>query len=208
MTVSCAVLGGDGPLIASAGRIGHRYLRQQLLCCMLTTSEPWPVATVSSMEEQVAMAQKFAKENLLKLNAQKCEIVVFSRNQTKQFPECSVDGEVIPASDVGKCLGYWWRGDQMATRAVEENVKKARRSFFLYGGIGVFQGDLSPLSSRSVVEVCVMPILMYGCEDWIVSEELLRRLESFQEEMGKRILGVSRCASNTAVGTVMGWPSM
>ena len=96
----------------------------------------------------------------------------------------------------------------MATRAVEENVKKARRSFFLYGGIGVFQGDLSPLSSRSVVEVCVMLILMYSCENWIVSEELLRRLESFQEQMGKRILGVPWRASNTAVGTVMGSPSM
>ena len=55
---------------------------------------------------------------------------------------------------------------------------------------------------------CVMPILMYGCENWIVSEELLRQLESFQEEMGKRILGVPRCASNTAVGMVMGWPSI
>ena len=32
----------------------------------------------------------------------------------------------------------------------------------VFGGIGVYHGDLSPLSSRSVVEVCVMPFLMYG----------------------------------------------
>ena len=112
-----------------------------------------------------------------------------------------MDGQVLPASD-------WWSGDQMATRAVEENVKKDRRSFFLYGGIGVVQGDLSPLSSRSVVEVCVMPIVLYGCESWILSEEILRRLESFQGEMGKTILEVAKCTSNTAVGVVMGWPSM
>ena len=54
-------------------------------------------SSVSSKEEQVAMVQKFVRENLLKLNAQKCEIVVFLRNQTKQFPECSIDGEVITA---------------------------------------------------------------------------------------------------------------
>ena len=165
-------------------------------------------SSVSSLEEQVAMVQRFARENFLKLNAQKCEVVVFSRAQGNQFPECSIEGEVLPASDVGKCLGYWWRGDQMATRAVEENVKKARRAFFLYGGIGVFQGDLSPLSSRSVVEACVMPIVLYGCESWILSEELLRRLESFQGEMGKRILGLAKWTSNTATGVVMGWPSM
>ena len=32
----------------------------------------------------------------------------------------------------------------------------------VFGSIGVYHGDLSPLSSWSVVEVCVMPFLMYG----------------------------------------------
>ena len=38
-----------------------------------------------------------ARQNLLRLNVQKCEIVVFSRNKMKQFPECTIDGELIPA---------------------------------------------------------------------------------------------------------------
>ena len=41
-----------------------------------------------------------------------------------------VDGSVLPAGDMGKCLGYWWKGDLLATRAVEENIMKARRAFF------------------------------------------------------------------------------
>ena len=52
----------------------------------------------------------------------------------------------------GKCLGYWWRGDLMANRAVEEGVKKARRNFFHYGAIGVLQGDLNSPSYHDVVE--------------------------------------------------------
>ena len=86
---------------------------------------------------------------------------------------------------------------------MEENIKKARKSFYLYGGIGVFL-DFGPLSSRSVVEVCVMSILL--CENWIVSEKLLSQLESFQGEMGKRILGLPWCTSNAAVGIVLGMP--
>lgn len=37
----------------------------------------------------------------------------------------------------------------MENRAVdlEEGIKKARRSFFYYGTIGVFQDDLSPLET-------------------------------------------------------------
>jgi len=121
----------------------------------------------------------------------------------KQLPECGIDGELIPAGDVGKCLGYWWREDLMATRAMEENIKKARKSFFLYSGIGV-----PTFLQVSCGGVCVMPILLYGCENWIVSVKLLRQLESFQGEMSKRILGLPRCSSNTAVGIVLGWPSV
>ena len=48
--------------------------------------------------------------------------------QTNQFSECSIDSDVLPASDVGKCLGNWWSGDKMATKAAKENLKKTRRT--------------------------------------------------------------------------------
>ena len=64
--------------------------------------------------------------------------------------------------------------------AMQRKSVSLQEEGFLYGGIGVFLGDLGPLSSRSFVEVCVMSILLYGCENWIVSEKLLRQLESFQ----------------------------
>ena len=74
--------------------------------------------------------------------------------------------QAISVGSEGKCFGYWWPGNLMANRAVEEGIKKARRSFFHHGAaIGVFQGDLSPLSSRAVVESCVMPVLLYSCEN-------------------------------------------
>ena len=46
-----------------------------------------------------------------------------------------------------------------------------------------------------------MPILLYGSRNCVVSEELLRQLESFQGETGKRILGMQKFATNTAEGT-------
>ena len=67
-----------------------------------------------------------------------------------------VDGSVLPA----KSLGYWWEGDLLAKHAVEKDIEKA--FFFHNGSMGVFQGDLSPLSTCSALETCVMPILMYN----------------------------------------------
>ena len=53
-----------------------------------------------------------------------------------------------------------------------------------------------------------MPIILYGCETWILSEPHLHTLESFQADIGKRILGISKYHSNT--GTLIGlhWPSV
>ena len=43
---------------------------------------------------------------------------------------------------------------------------------------------------------------------WILSEGHLKLLESFQEEMAKRILKFSKHHSNTAVVTALDWPSV
>ena len=64
----------------------------------------------------------------------------------------------------------WVSGGKELMRSIVENIKKARRVFFLYDNIGaVFQGDLSPLSSCSVVESCVMPVPRFGCESLVMT---------------------------------------
>ena len=57
----------------------------------------------TSLKCQVEMVKEFADQNLLKLNVSKCEIVVFSTQQSSTtLPVCEVDGSVMPAGDVGK----------------------------------------------------------------------------------------------------------
>ena len=51
-----------------------------------------------------------------------------------------------------------------------------------------FQGDISPLSSKEVIETWVMPVLLYGSEIWILTENLLQSLESFQGELANWFL--------------------
>ena len=61
----------------------------------------------------------------------------------------------------------------------KENIRKVRRAFFLYRIIRVFQGDLNPLSSRSMLETCVMPIMLNSCENWQMTHALVERVETF-----------------------------
>ena len=94
---------------------------------------------------------------------------------------CSIDQQQLIRKDAAKCLGFWWSWNLAAKTAVDEAVKKARRAFFLFGGMGAFRRDLNPLLGRAIFETCVVPTLLYG---WILTEDMLLTLESLKLEGG------------------------
>ena len=147
----------------------------------------------ASMRYKIDLVKDFAEQNLLKLNVSKCEIVLFSKQPSTALPVCEVDGSVMPAGDVGKCLG---KGDLSASRSVEENIREAH------------QGDISPLSSKEVIKSCVMPVLLYGSENWIMTDALMERLEIFQAELVKRVLKWPKHHPNTDAIAILDIPTM
>ena len=92
--------------------------------------------------------------------------------------------------------------------SVSERIKKALAAFFSHGQLGYFHGLLNPLSSRSIVESCILPVLMYGSESWVLNTTLLLTLESFQAEVGKRILRLPKFTSNNIPLLALNWTSM
>ena len=139
----------------------------------------------------------FCAANSLSLNASKTEAVKFSLGPFSP-DTIQVAGTTTDTQSHAKCLGVWWQHDLSPCRSVEENVAKARRAFFGLGSIGSFQGVLNPLTGLSVFEVFVIPILLYGCETWILTPALLSKLEKLQSEIGKRILKLSKFHADLA----------
>ena len=121
--------------------------------------------SIASLNAQLESVSSFSSNNFLQFNPSKCEIVSFSRQSTISQPQLSLDGAILPSRDGAKCLGYVWDSSLSSKPMIEHNIIKARKAFFAYGSIGVYQGAISPPSCRSVVETCVMPILLYGCEN-------------------------------------------
>ena len=72
----------------------------------------------------------------------------------------------------------------------------------MYGSMGLFQGDLSPLSGRSMVNTCILPILLYGAENWCLSQSSIQLLDSFLGELSKRLLKLPQWYSNTPASIV------
>ena len=107
-----------------------------------------------------------------------------------------------------KCLSVWWDSSSSSKISITERINKSRSAFFSHGELGAFHGLLNPLSSRSLIECCIVPVLVYGSESWVLNSTLLLKLESFQAELGKRILRLPKHTSNTIPLLALNWPSM
>jgi hypothetical protein len=134
----------------------------------------------------------FCTANSLTLNTSKTEAVAFT-NGPHILDTIYVAGQSIQTQPSVKCLGVWLQHD--LCRSIEENIAKARKAFFATGALGSFQGKSNPLTGRSIF---VIPILLYGCETWILTPALTTKLEKFQSEIGKRILRLSKYHSDLA----------
>ena len=171
------------------------------------------ICTVTSstftLQQQINTVQSFAKENGLALNPTKCEVLLVSSSKSVSSAPVGILGsQALTTQHHAKCLGYWWSWDLSAAKAIDEAIKRARRAFFAFGAIGAFNGKLNPISSRTIFDVCVIPILLYGSENWILTTPLLDRLEAFQGEIGRRILKLSKFHSLLSTRLALRWPSV
>ena len=171
------------------------------------------IRTISSsratLQEQIDTVCKFAVDNGLSLNPTKCEVVLVSPSKPEESaPIAILGGKALTPHLNAKCLGYWWSWDLSASKAVDEAIKKARRAFFAFGAMGAFQGQLNPVSTRSIYETCVVPVLLFGRENWILTDSMLHQLESFQGEIGRRMLKLSKYHSTLSTRLALKWPSI
>ena len=161
----------------------------------------------TSIIDQINIIETITSEQHLKLNPSKTEIIKISYchpgHQQISLPSSNID---IAAE--GKCLGVWWKHNLSASRSVQENIIKARKAFFAFGKIDAFQGNLNPLSAINIFETCVVPVLLYGSETWLLDSSTILSLEQFQYEIGRRILKVGKYTSGKAVRLSLNLPSM
>ena len=171
---------------------------------MPMTSEPllplYPPCKHRSQKYSTSLQTTFC--NLIPINARLSPLP--NTTMLIDDPVCEIEGNLLPASGTAKCLGYLWNNDLSAKPSIENNILKARKFFFAYGSMGLFQGDLSPLSGHSAVETCILPILLYGFENWCLSQNSVQMLDSFLGELSKRLLKLPRWYSTTPASIVIG----
>ena len=124
-------------------------------------------SNVEDTTDQASLVYSFTRSRGLHLCLEKCALLPSSKN----FPLSSlkIDNETsLPVEKSVKCLGIWWDTSPSSRLSIKERIQKARAAFFANGQLGAFHGLLNPLSSRSIVESC----MLYGSESWVLNLSL------------------------------------
>ena len=169
------------------------------VCCI--------VPRVDSIRAQSSEIHSFINEAGLNLNTSKFEIIQFSQIPINHL-NFKVGGTKISTKHSASCLGVQWQSNLSAKESVTTNIAKARKAFFALGSTRAFHGDLNPLSSSNIFETCVLSVLLYGCETWLLDSSCIQALEKFQCEIGRRILKLPKYHANDAIRIGLHWPTM
>ena len=160
-----------------------------------------------SIQAQASAIYNFTIKSSLSLNSSKTEIVHMSLHPLP--PEnIVIHDSTVTVKKEAKCLGVWWTQNLSSSTSISENINKARRAFFALGSIGAYQGSLNPLIASSLFSTYVLPVLLYGCEIWYITNSLNDLLNQFQAEIGKRILKLPQSHTNIATQLALHWPSL
>ncbi len=75
--------------------------------------------------------------------------------------------------------------------------------------LGPFKAPLTlSLQAASFSFMYYLYYVLYGCEAWFLSSHLITKLDQFQAEIGRCILGLSRFHTREAVLIGLRWPSL
>ena len=162
---------------------------------------------IRSITQQATEINSFVSNVGLSLNISKLDLIQFS--QTPKDPiRTTICNQVLHTKKSVRCLGTQWSVDLSAKDSVKININKAQTAFFGLGSIGAFHGKLNPLSGSSIFDTCIVPILLFGCETWILDTSILDLLERFQCEIGRRILKLSKFHATDTIRIALHWPSV
>ena len=135
------------------------------------------------------------------LNAQKSAILVFgesaaTRARNRSSRQWLIGSEVIPERDTYHHLGVLRSVSSSSKPRTSERCSSSRRAFFSLNALGSRAGCLHPLTSLRLYKVYCLPILLYGCEVWSLTQAELMLLERTHWKILRTITGLPiRCKS-------------
>ena len=145
----------------------------------------------SASELQDALNALHAYCNLwnLKVNLDKTKVVVFSRGKTRRYKHFKYGNDVIEVVDDYVYLGIVFNYNNKFNKARTRLRTLALKSTF--GLITKIKQNSLPMDvAKQLVETCVIPVLLYGCEVW--GHESVKDIQVCLNNILRYVLGLNK----------------
>ncbi len=120
----------------------------------------------SNIQRKVNQLVKWGKENDLKFNAAKTEVMIFTNKRKWQCDKIKVDGEDIEFSDSAKYLGVTIDRNLNWNEHIKNKVQSARQQLFMLRKVIGQNWSPNPKMLKWAYTAIVRPALSYGCHVW------------------------------------------
>lgn len=185
------------------GRIGH------INCTAPTCADD--VAIVSESAEGLQKLINIAADysSMERYQIQPTKSVVLPIKYTKKTDsncndEWKIRNNVMPVVEETMHVGLL-RSANSEDTTVKENIKKARRTLYSLMGAGLHgENGYDPETSLQLLQIYVMPVLLYGLEVVLPHKKNTELLEKFYKKYVKYILSLPTTAADPAVYVLSG----
>ena len=162
-------------------------------------------SSLLSLQQQIRMVQNFAEENALSLNPAKCEILIVSPLQTCIFNTCLHHCWPI-TSPKRECQVPWILVvmASLSHQSGRQSHQESQKGLLHLWGNGSLPRQTQ--SGKNIFDTCFVPVLLFGSENWILTDSQLNHLEAFMGEIGRRILKLPKSHSTLATRDALKFP--
>ena len=145
--------------------------------------------SAEKLQELVSEVNVASEEKGLRINRGKTECMVVSKSA--EMPDCHLRIQQEPVKNVKEFqyLGSILTTDARCTTEIKRRIGIAKTAFRRMKNL-LTNSRLSVQTRVRAIKTYVWSTLLYGCETWIVSREMERRLEAMEMWCWRRMLRV------------------
>ena len=146
----------------------------------------------TALQAMLNLVYNFSLKWYYQLNALKSAVLVFgesasSRTRKRAQRSWHIGSETIQERDSYHHLGVLRSVSPSSNTRTSERCSSCRSAFYSLNALGTRAGCLHPLTSLRLYKAYCIPILLYGCELWSLTQSELTLLERTQENLAHHL---------------------
>ncbi|GFS12865.1 endonuclease-reverse transcriptase [Elysia marginata] len=141
------------------------------------------------LQRLLDIVREKSKNRGLEINSKKTEITVVSRKETPPNINIYINDTKLQQRDQFKYLGALISSDGRNTSEISSRIAQSKTMFKRMKNIWT-NPHMSIETRKRVLECYIEPILMYGCETWIISKQTRGRLEATEMWFLRRMMRI------------------